>query len=286
MPMPATMRVVQIEPAPMPTLTASTPIAISASVASAVATLPAIRSSCGKALRICLTISITPCEWPWAVSTTSTSTCALTRAVARSMVSRAMPTAAPQRSRPSESLQAFGYLIAFWMSLTVIRPLSLKSLIDDQQLLDLGAMQNLARLVERGADRHGDQLLLGHHLGDRPGGVGLEAQVAIGQDADEAAFLAAVFGDRHAGDAVLLHQLERFADQRFGATVIGLTIMPLSERLTRSTSSACSSIDRFLWMMPMPPCCAMAMAISDSVTVSMAALSSGTLSLMFLVRRV
>src|SRR5438552_3053470 len=40
-PMPATTRVVQIEPAPMPTLTASTPRSISASVASAVATLPA-----------------------------------------------------------------------------------------------------------------------------------------------------------------------------------------------------------------------------------------------------
>ena len=71
-----------------------------------------------------------------------------------------------------------------------------------------------------------------------------------------------------------------------GATVIGLTIMPLSDRLTRSTSRACSSIDRFLWMMPMPPCCAMAIAISDSVTVSMAALSSGTFKRMFRVRRV
>ena len=64
MPMPATMRVVQIDPAPMPTFTASTPMAISASVASAVATLPAIRSSSGNALRSCLTMSITPCEWP------------------------------------------------------------------------------------------------------------------------------------------------------------------------------------------------------------------------------
>src|SRR5688572_24838058 len=36
----------------------------------------------------------------------------------------------------------------------------------------------------------------------------------------------------------------------------------------------------------MPPCCAMAIAISDSVTVSMAALSSGTFSLMFFVSRV
>ncbi len=52
--------------------------------------------------------------------------------------------------------------------------------------------------------------------------------------------------------------------------------MPLSERLTRSTSEACSSTVMFLWMMPTPPCCAIAMARRDSVTVSIAELSSGT----------
>ena len=41
-PTPATMRVVQIEPGPMPTLTASAPASISARAPSAVATLPAI----------------------------------------------------------------------------------------------------------------------------------------------------------------------------------------------------------------------------------------------------
>ena len=40
-PTPATTRVVQIEPGPMPTFTASAPAPISALVASAVATLPA-----------------------------------------------------------------------------------------------------------------------------------------------------------------------------------------------------------------------------------------------------
>ena len=62
--------------------------------------------------------------------------------------------------------------------------------------------------------------------------------------------------------------------------------MPLSDRFTRSTSDACSSIDRFLWITPRPPCCAMAMASLDSVTVSMAALTSGTFRRMFRVRRV
>ncbi len=128
MPMPATTRVVQIEPAPMPTFTASTPSRTSASVASAVATLPAIRSTSGKRRRSSRTTSSTPWLWPCAVSTTSTSTWAATSASARSTVLRAVPIAAPQRSRPSESLQALGYLIAFWMSLTVISPLRLNAL--------------------------------------------------------------------------------------------------------------------------------------------------------------
>ncbi len=71
-----------------------------------------------------------------------------------------------------------------------------------------------------------------------------------------------------------------------GDSVTGLTIIPLSERLTRSTSEACSSIDRFLWMTPIAPCCAIAMASSDSVTVSIAALASGTLSRMLRENRV
>ena len=72
--------------------------------------------------------------------------------------------------------------------------------------------RNLARLLERRADRHGEQRLARHDVGDRPIEVGLEAQVAVRQDADEPAFLAAVLGDRHAGDPVFLHQLERFVD--------------------------------------------------------------------------
>ena len=44
-PTPATTRVVQIEPGPMPTFTASAPASISASAASAVATLPATTSA-------------------------------------------------------------------------------------------------------------------------------------------------------------------------------------------------------------------------------------------------
>ncbi len=86
--------------------------------------------------------------------------------------------------------------------------------IDDEELLDFLLMQDLPGVVERGADRHGDEIVLGHHVADRPIDVGLEAQVAIGQDADEPPLLAPVFGDRDAGNPIAAHQVERLADPR------------------------------------------------------------------------
>ena len=60
-PTPATTRVVQIEPGPTPTFTASAPASIRAAVASPVATLPATISTDRRAL-ICRTTSSTPAE--------------------------------------------------------------------------------------------------------------------------------------------------------------------------------------------------------------------------------
>src|SRR5919204_532203 len=104
-PTPATTRVVQIAPGPIPTLIASAPASISASVASAVAMLPAITSPphCRFSRR---TISTTFRECPWAVSTTSTSAPASASAAARSSASGPTPTAAPTRSRPWSSFVA------------------------------------------------------------------------------------------------------------------------------------------------------------------------------------
>ena len=64
-----------------------------------------------------------------------------------------------------------------------------------------------------------------------------------------------------------------------GETVIGSRITPLSNFLTRATSAAWPSMVMLLWTMPMPPSCAMVMARRASVTVSMAAETSGRFSL-------
>ena len=46
-----------------------------------------------------------------------------------------------------------------------------------------------------------------------------------------------------------------------GWMVTGFTTMPDSNFLTLRTSAACASASRFLWMTPMPPACAMAIAM-------------------------
>ncbi len=71
-----------------------------------------------------------------------------------------------------------------------------------------------------------------------------------------------------------------------GRTVMGAPIIPLSARLTRSTSRAWATGLRFLWRMPMPPARAMTMAERPSVTESMAALRRGMLSRIRRVSRV
>ena len=60
----------------------------------------------------------------------------------------------------------------------------------------------------------------------------------------------------------------------------GSVIIPLWLRLTFCTSAAWSSIDRLRWITPMPPSRAMAIAMRASVTLSIAADTSGTARLM------
>ena len=82
----------------------------------------------------------------------------------------------------------------------------------------------------------------------------------------------------------LPHSLSRSASVTSGFTVSGSVIMPDSERFTTSTCAAWSSIERLRCNTPMPPLRAMAMAISASVTVSMAAEIAGTFIVMLRVR--
>ena len=65
-----------------------------------------------------------------------------------------------------------------------------------------------------------------------------------------------------------------------GPMVTGSFTMPLSWRFTLATALAWRSAVMFLWIMPMPPSCAIEMASLASVTVSIAAESKGVLRVM------
>ena len=67
---------------------------------------------------------------------------------------------------------------------------------------------------------------------------------------------------------------------------IGSVITPFSCLLTLSTSIACSAIVIFLWIIPIPPSLAIAIAILDSVTVSILALINGIFNDIFFVNLV
>ena len=121
-PTPATTRVVQIEPGPIPTFTTSTPTSNKARVPSPVATFPAINVASGNVSRISLILRITPALCPCAVSMTMASAPASSKAFARSNVSEVIPTAAATSKRPCSSFAAFGNSITFSISLMVINP--------------------------------------------------------------------------------------------------------------------------------------------------------------------
>ena len=68
----------------------------------------------------------------------------------------------------------------------------------------------------------------------------------------------------------------------FKGKVTGSMIIPASARFTFLTFAACCSIVMFLCKTPIPPSCAIAIAIELSVTVSIAAETIGTFNEIFL----
>ena len=90
------------------------------------------------------------------------------------------------------------------------QPLQPSVRVDDRQLLDLVAMEDRLRLRQRRPERGCHQVARGHQRRHRLRRVGRETEIAVRQDPDERAHLV---GDRHAGDVVRRHQVERVGDQ-------------------------------------------------------------------------
>ena len=114
------------------------------------------------------------------------------------------------------AMVVFGGLRIFQFLLDVLdrdQTLQVVLVVDDQQLFDAVLMENFFRLLERRSYRHGDQMVLGHHLADGDVEAGLKAQVAVGEDANQ---FAVFLRDGHAGNLVFLHHIERVGNLGVG----------------------------------------------------------------------
>ena len=124
-PTPAIIRVVHIEPGPIPTLIPSTPALAKNFAASPVAILPATTSSEGNFDFNFLIVSKTELVWACAVSITTASNPALYSISVLSIESPPTPTAAATLNLPNSSLFEDGFIVNFWISLKVIKPINL-----------------------------------------------------------------------------------------------------------------------------------------------------------------
>ncbi len=85
--------------------------------------------------------------------------------------------------------------------------------VHHQQLLDAALVQQAARFLLPGAQRHGGEIVDRHQLADRLKRIFGKAHVAIGQNPDQ---FAAAVGDGDPADAVGGHDVLRFAQRGFG----------------------------------------------------------------------
>ena len=270
----------------MPTLTASAPASMSAFAPSAVPTLPAITSML-KRFFTSRTVSSTFSLCPWAVSITITSTSAASSFSTRSNCRT--PIAAPTRRRPRASRQAFGCVRTFSTSRMVMSPRS------EPLASRRSSFSTRARLMRRSASsaKTSGAAITSFSL------VITSCTGIVARSFPSRNFMSrrvrmpttlprrepsAVTGNPETPCSAI--SFAACASVSFGASVTGSTTTPFSERFTFATSRACTSGDRFLWMMPMPPSCASARARFDSVTVSMGAETSGMRSVMLRVSRV
>ena len=193
-----------------------------------------------------------------------------------------MPIPAPQRRRPCASFAASGYLICFSISLIVIRPFRLKS------LSTIGSFSFLAfpritfassRVIPTGAVTRFSEVMDSLIFLEKSVSNFRSRFVRI-----PTSFFPSVIGTPDIRYFAISSSAS--ASVCSGDKEKGSVITPFSERFTLSTSSACSSIDIFLWMIPIPPCLAIAIAMRLSVTVSIPALISGIFSFTVLVSHV
>ena len=110
-------------------------------------------------------------------------------------------------------LRCVGILDLFLNIFDGDQSLQVKTVIHDEKFLHPVLMEDFPRLFERSAHGYRDEVFFRHHFFNRQIQARLEAQVPVRQDAHQLA----VFGDRHARNFVLVHDLESVRNPVLGA---------------------------------------------------------------------
>ncbi len=191
-----------------------------------------------------------------------------------------IPTPAPQSRRPFSSLAESGYLICFSMSLMVISPLRLKSLSTSGSFSFLA----LARIFLASSRVMPSCAVIKFSLV-------MDSLIFLVKSVSNFRSRFVMIPASRPFSVIGTPEIRNFAIRLSASRRVcsgerenGSVITPFSERFTLSTSSACAATDMFLWIIPIPPCLAIAIAIFDSVTVSIAALIIGMFSSIFFVK--
>ena len=278
-PTPATILVVQMEPGPIPTFTPSAPFSTKYLAASGVAMFPTITSNSGNLAFTAFKTSTTPFVCPWAVSIITASTPAFTKAVALSTASAVTPKAAATLKRPNLSLLAFGFWVNLVISLKVIKPTnSFLALITGNFsiLCPCKTTSACSKDVPSATVTKFSLVIISI--------IGLvlffSKRKSLLVTIPFKILFSSTIGIPPIPYSFIAALASATVDDK--GKVTGSIIIPDSARFTLRTLVACCSIVIFLCKTPIPPSCAMAIAISLSVTVSMAADTIGTLSVIFL----
>mmetsp|Transcript_108579 Transcript_108579/g.350510 ORF Transcript_108579/g.350510 Transcript_108579/m.350510 type:complete len:298 (+) Transcript_108579:109-1002(+) len=270
-----------MEPMPMPTRSASTPQSMRCFAWRFVTTLPPMTWRSGNSSFI---HRMMPC-WkvlsPWLLSTTTASTPATTRARTRSLSLGLVPTAAATTRLPLASFVARGKSACFRRSVRATRAVRRPSLVTMGSLpFFVSWMTWLARVRSTPSSA----------VTRLPMGVmtlltctWLRSWTkSVSRFVTRPRSREPIFPFSVTGKPVKPHCLRsssRSTSFMVGAMQTGSMMKPLLYFFTRMTSADCASTERFVWMTPRAPSSAMAMAMRDSVTVSIGLETMGVRSL-------
>mmetsp|Transcript_50508 Transcript_50508/g.109917 ORF Transcript_50508/g.109917 Transcript_50508/m.109917 type:complete len:294 (+) Transcript_50508:772-1653(+) len=271
---------------PMPTRSPSTPLSIRCFACLFVTTLPPTTWISGSSCLIQRTISCWKTLSPWLLSMMTASTPAAASLRTRSLSAGRVPTAAATLSLFCESLVASGKSVCFCRSFRATRATRQPSEVTIGSLAFFESIRvwfAAFRSTPSGA------------VTSFPIGVMMEPTCAarsfrksVSRFVTTPRSFEPILPSTVTGKPVKPHFLRSSSSSASVVAVgmhLGSMMKPLLYCFTSITSLHCSSTGRFVWMTPMPPCSAMAMAILLSVTVSMGLDTTGVRSGIFFEKR-